>query len=179
MTTNTENKYLLASDAYSMFGKDGYSVQSYLVEKIDNKYLLKPLKEISNAICCNLENFVGDGESVEYDLIQVPSNFDVCVVMIKKDGDKHSSTVSIDKNAEGESIELLYFEAVKNSLLHEVEIDNIEFIASYDLTISNTLEELNEMIADNDFAKRHLDSEDERLFLKKYFKDEKARNQQN
>ena len=169
MTTNTENKYLLASDAYSMFGKDGYSVQAYLVEKIDNKYLLKPLKELSNAICCNLENFVGDGESVEYDLIQVPSNFDVCMVMIKKDGNKYSSTVSIDKNVEGESIELLYFEAVKNALLYEVEIKNIEFIASYDLVISNSLEELNEMIADNDLAKRHLNSKDERQSLINYF----------
>lgn len=168
-----KNKYLLAADAYSMSGADGYSVMPYMVVSKDQEYTLSPLKENKGAKICNLENFVGGGESMEYDLIEVPFEYDLCAVLIRKEDKKYKLTVSIDKDAEGESIELLYLEAAKNSLLKDVKAENIEFTASFDLVVAPTLEQLNNMVEENDFAKRHLNDSESIESLMRYFKEYK------
>lgn len=168
-----KKKYLLAADAYSMSGADGYNVMPYMLVSKDQEYTLNPLKENKSVKICNLENFVGGGESMEYDLIEVPFEYDLCIVLVKKIGEKYKVTVSIDKDAEGESIELLYLEVTKKCLLKDVRVENIEFIASFDLIVAPTLEQLNNIVDANDFAKRQLNDKESIESLMRYFKEYK------
>lgn len=162
-------KYIVSTDSYSMTGTDGYNTMAYILVNGEQGYVLQPLKQQLGINVMNIENFVGGGESVEYDIIEIQESYDVCATMVRKKGEKYECTVSIDKNAEGEQIELLYLEAAKNTFFKDVNEDNISYSVCFNLAISDTLEGLNEFLGENDFAKRFISEGDALKDTKKYF----------
>lgn len=165
-----EYKYLLAIDGYTLQGGSGYSQQAF---KLDKNNTLIPLKEAPFVDVVNLDNFVGGGESVEYDLLRFPADYEVCVVRTEKNETSYKAVVIMDKDLDYEQPELVYFEAVMNSLLNFTTKDKVEFVGSFELCGSKDLSEINDHLADNDFAKRFLATEEDRAEVYEWFKKEK------
>jgi len=66
-------KYLLAVDSYTFDGVEN------IMPMVFNGEELKQLKQLDNNVveCYNIENYVGGGESLDYDLYQIDSNLPV------------------------------------------------------------------------------------------------------
>lgn len=165
-------KYLLAGDAYSFGNGDGYNVMPYRIteEGEEHSKVLKNLKQEPGVVVCNLENFSGGGESVEYDAIEIPSDFDVCAIFVRRTGPAYEAKVSVPDDL-NKSFDLAFFETlIKNDVLWPFNAENtISIEINKDLTIANSIEALDPLVAENDFAKRHLSGEGLEC-LKSFFK---------
>ncbi|NBK99293.1 MAG: hypothetical protein EOM50_14990 [Erysipelotrichia bacterium] len=157
-------KYMLAVDGYTMSNGDGFNSQAYFLEN-NTLGVLKDKKD--DVKVCNLENYVGGGESVDYDLLGIKDNVSVLYIKEEKKGLKINILASLEKNADIESVrEILNNEFKKLRNEYEVEV-----LISADLAIFDSLEALEKSIAENDFARRVFDGEDSILELEEYFKD--------
>lgn len=157
-------KYMLAVDGYTMSNGDGFNSQAYFLEN----NTLGVLKDKKDGVkVCNLENYVGGGESVDYDLLGIKDNVSVLYIREEKKGLKINVLASLEKNADIESArEILNNEFKKLRNEYEVEV-----LISADLAIFDSLEALEKSIAKNDFARRVFDGEDSIRELEEYFKD--------
>jgi hypothetical protein len=152
---------MLATDGYTISSGNGFNMQTYFVDG-DTLGVLKDKKDDVKVL--NLENFVGGGESIEYDLIGIKNDVDVLFIKEEKNGKKRSVFVSLEKGANiDKTKEILSNEFKKLQDEYEVEIS-----LNTDLAIFETLEELEKSISENDFAKRVF-SDDGIEFVKSYF----------
>ena len=153
-------KYLLAVDSYDMAGAEEKSTQAFYLEN----GVLSPIKERKDIGIFNLENYVGGGESLDYDLLQVDK--EIPVVFISKKLIEKTLFVDVTYSKD-ELQEDELREAIEKSYLKDCPHTFRDITLFSSLSYSYSISELNEKTADNDFAKRHLE---DIAFIESFFR---------
>ncbi len=143
-------KYLLSVDSYDMAGTEQKTTQAYCFK--DGK--ITPLKDEEKTGVLNIENYVGGGESLDYDLLEIDKDTKVIVIESKIIDNNAIVNVNYLKD---EVTEEEVREVIKTAYLKDCPYEKQEVSLQSTLSYSNTLEELYEKTPDNDFAKRHLE----------------------
>ena len=153
-------KYLLAVDSYDMAGTEQKTTQAYCLED----GAITPLKDKEETGVFNLENYIGGGESLDYDLLQVDKDVKVIIIASKVVNNTAIVEVSYSKDEiTGDEVR----DAVEASYLKDCPFAKREVLLHDSLTYSDTLQELNEKTPENDFAKRHLE---DIAFIESFFR---------
>jgi len=152
-------KYLLAIDSYDMAGTEQKNTQAFCLEN----GVLSPLKEKAGVGIFNMENYVGGGESLDYDILQVDKEITVVIISSKL----IEKTLFVDvKYSKDEVSEDELRKAVEVSYLKDCPHKFREITLFSSLNYANSLRELNEKTPENDFAKRYVE---EIAFLESFF----------
>lgn len=159
-------EYLLAVDGYTMVG-DGYNSNTFVLS--DNE--LFALKDKEETKVFNIENFVGGGEAVEYDLLEYPKGLKVLTLYTVKKGDNLTITAMTSKYIEDKDnieqvIKDLYSDRPNYNLTIEVK----------ELIIVDTLGGLKNTVAENDFAHNYIKDKEGTDFIQAFLdgKEEKV-----
>lgn len=139
-------KYIIFFDGYSSTTNgNSYAIVNDLVLE---------LKSIENVKVFNIENWVCNDESVEYDIIQFPKELNIFKAYQTSDENKVVQTKISSKDVLDDGTKSLietYFSANKN-FTYTFEYTN-------DIGISDTIDGLKAYIDDNDFAHKYLGDE--------------------
>ncbi len=137
-------KYIIALDGYG----NSYNSNSYAI--IDNT--LQELKDIKEIKTFNMENWVCNDESVDYDIIQFPDNIFVFVAYqnINIRSKTVHTKISPKDNLNDDTKSLIenYFKCNKNYKY------TFEYLIN--IAVADTIEELKSQVTENDFAFKYL-----------------------
>lgn len=155
-------KYLLAVDSYDMAGSEDKNTQAFKYE--ENEFV--QLKNHSETKVFNIVNYIGGGESLDYDLLQI--NRDTKIVIIESKIIDNVAIIDL-RYSKDEIAEDDLTDAIETSYLKNCPYAKRKISLHDDLSSYNTLQELSERNQENNFAKQYLD---DIPFLESFFRGE-------
>jgi len=144
-------KLFLAVDSYSFYSEGGHNNNSYTIS--DNK--LVSLKNLDNTLIkyFNIENYVGGGESMDYDLIKLDDSISPFLLSQEQSEENITNIISFNPNDLPNDFSIEDFKSfIKNNLQKENYTST--FIFKEDFIPETSLEELISNTNENDFAFR-------------------------